>query len=107
MRISDWSSDVCSSDLGKVERRAFADDRLAGGAFEQALVMLERGDPRQAYGRAIRRVQVGGDVEACLLAEARRQLLGDVGTEIAGRSEERREGKECGSRGSTRWGPEQ
>src|SRR3546814_2058028 len=31
MRISDWSSDVCSSDLGGLHREAAGDDAVAAG----------------------------------------------------------------------------
>src|SRR3546814_1151658 len=33
MRISDWSSDVCSSDLAMVKLRAKIDDQIAGCAM--------------------------------------------------------------------------
>src|SRR3546814_5831870 len=37
MRISDWSSDVCSSDLGPRGRRAFPQDIMAIGAKQHRL----------------------------------------------------------------------
>src|SRR3546814_21156371 len=37
MRISDWSSDVCSSDLLQQERLHFADDRRLQVAFLQSV----------------------------------------------------------------------
>src|SRR3546814_7362163 len=44
MRISDWSSDVCSSDLAAVERGAPAPAATAGERF------VERGEPIGAIG---------------------------------------------------------
>src|SRR3546814_5846195 len=91
MRISDWSSDVCSSDLpGDPLRRA----RTARPVAEQAhLVGLRLGE--------VDRVDGPPDVD---------QELGAVGidaVESAGahRSEEGRVGKECVSKCRTRWWP--
>src|SRR3546814_1133092 len=79
MRISDWSSDVCSSDLGPdgliVEPGVFV--RAAG---------CNRGDPAPVQGLA----------EAC---ETERHPFADR------RSEERRVGKECVSTCRSRWSP--
>src|SRR3546814_14580988 len=66
MRISDWSSDVCSSDL--------------------LLEIGQAADVPQALDRA-------------RIAAARAHF------HIAGRSEERRVGKECVSTCSSRWSP--
>src|SRR3546814_14726183 len=89
MRISDWSSDVCSSDLG------------VGGDAEMAIEVGGGGRGAEA-GHADDRA-VGADI--ALPAEGRSRLDGDlerVGPQhlIAvmgwpGRSEERRGGKEC------------
>src|SRR3546814_5425488 len=76
MRISDWSSDVCSSDLADgIERhRRLAIERAASErAFVQRLVAV--GDHRDDAGHG------------------------------AGRSEERRVGKECVSTCRSRWSP--
>src|SRR3546814_3218864 len=66
MRISDWSSDVCSSDLGAAERRrraAHADRRLdAGAAFRGA-------QPRTAARRARPLHQIGADDARQLVRE--------------------------------------
>src|SRR3546814_14778734 len=95
MRISDWSSDVCSSDL------LFLD--LVDGGFESFrldLHMLRIGAVRQSCQRFI---------------VFRRRALRDVGKEkgsginrrklLAPRSEERRVGKECVSTCRSRWPP--
>src|SRR3546814_10081643 len=86
MRISDWSSDVCSSDL------SVADDHLVGAEAE------ERGE-RGA-------VDVGvHDADGVSLAgECDGEVDGDGGLADA-RSEERRVGKECVSTCRSRWSP--
>src|SRR3546814_9422989 len=80
MRISDWSSDVCSSDL--------ADARYAQMPGRRRWTV----DPRLAIAGAGR----GGGDEC-----------GSGGrlSRAAGRSEERRVGKECVSTGRSRWSP--
>src|SRR3546814_1774271 len=74
MRISDWSSDVCSSDLELDEAGKFL---------------------RSRHGRVDGDAARGGAILALLSA----------GAEIAGRSEERRVGKECVSTCRSRWSP--
>src|SRR3546814_17867532 len=79
MRISDWSSDVCSSDLlGEDHARRAAP--LGRGAETHAHGRLKRESPAPA--RPARRVDVD-----------------------APRSEERRVGKECVSTRKSRWAP--
>src|SRR3546814_16410317 len=39
MRISDWSSDVCASDLDSVEKRADKSSNLSSGAKARALIV--------------------------------------------------------------------
>src|SRR3546814_8198255 len=84
MRISDWSSDVCSSDL---EAQAIA-KRLANG-------------PTVALGtmRKVLRDGLSQDFSTTLDAEAKGQFI------AGGRSEERRVGKECVSTCRSRWSP--
>src|SRR3546814_21058099 len=80
MRISDWSSDVCSSDLRETAGPfvAFLEDG-AGGAQEASRTGLEAG--RYGPGRCSQ--------STCRSEECR--------------SEERRVGKECGSTCRYRW----
>src|SRR3546814_5023310 len=92
MRISDWSSDVCSSDLQRF------DD--AGGKRARRFDGDALGD-RVARGRqvAAAHLAVHRGVELCLNADEldiRLQRL---------RSEERRVGKECVSTCRSRWSP--
>src|SRR3546814_5188960 len=87
MRISDWSSDVCSSDL-----HSLRDFRRAGvDRDEQVRERLRAIDERevelgQAFSRGIR--------------DGRRTTVLP-----ASRSEERRVGKECVSTCRSRWSP--
>src|SRR3546814_16342921 len=97
MRISDWSSDVCSSDLGGAARavggltvaslqiaisvQSAASDGLA--AIGPCAVMLAKAEGLEAHRRAV----------ALRLLEAR------------ARSEERSVGKECVSTCRSRWSP--
>src|SRR3546814_12755326 len=109
MRISDWSSDVCSSDLGQVARPPFvqpAPDMIA----EQA-DLVER-------GFRLMKGQPPGfiDGKPCAKADDPRRAvemprrMGDAFDQlVAGRalmrSEERRVGKECVSTCGSRWSP--
>src|SRR3546814_18493933 len=96
MRISDWSSDVCSSD--------FDVPPVLLGVDVQALVAL--GEERQQHlagdGPAFARHPGPGDLQAGVLDMDDRQ-----GGVLAGmpRSEERRVGKECVSTCRSRWSP--
>src|SRR3546814_5582726 len=83
MRISDWSSDVCSSDL------SFALDLpRPGGRIAEATRIMG------AYLREVIRLN----------AEAKNfRLMGP--DETSSRSEERRVGKECVSTCRSRWSP--
>src|SRR3546814_14202545 len=96
MRISDWSSDVCSSDLFRAQR----DDRLVtlleGGGLVLfwLLVTFE-----------IRSLVVDSlDSGQYQLPEQSLQTVAWLA--IAYRSEERRVGKACVSKWSTRWSPD-
>src|SRR3546814_3879990 len=81
IRISNWSSDVCSSDL----RRRVVRRLRPGDALDGALAELLR-----------------------MPGELPFQGIGEEGRNLrsAGRSEERRVGKECVSTGSSRWSPD-
>src|SRR3546814_4460571 len=91
MRISDWSSDVCSSDLTAV---AHADLRARGLRQRLADLVGQRLDPVRVV-RIERHLGAG----IALFAEPRIDLF-DV--ELL-RSEERRVGKECVSTCRSRW----
>src|SRR3546814_19065079 len=101
MRISDWSSDVCSSDLGE-DRIVVNEIALA---FEQHRLMLPAGVEVEPAIVADR--DEGGFKLVLELPPLRRdarlrldRTLAEVGLE---RSEERRVGKECVSTCRSRW----
>src|SRR3546814_9182478 len=89
MRISDWSSDVCSSDLGKI---GFEIAAKAGAALLLAQ-QDDRGEVRQidAFVKDHRGFEP---------AVGQRRTAVEMG-----RSEERRVGKECVSTCRSRWSP--
>src|SRR3546814_20961075 len=82
MRISDWSSDVCSSDLVTA----------AIAAPLRRLFALDDGEGRIDVADVVTALRRVGGIERA--------------AEVAGeRSEERRVGKECGSTSRSRWQP--
>src|SRR3546814_19546373 len=100
MRISDWSSDVCSSDLDPylIRRKAFR--RLVeklnhlSGARNTRRMNVINARPDLVW------ITIGGKRIEQLHLRARRFDRNDVGVK---RSEERREGKECVSTCRYRW----
>src|SRR3546814_11393587 len=84
MRISDWSSDVCSSDLKRHAAARPGETRPAGS-----------GKSRTGKGRADARPRSRPQRRRQPVARAARRL----------RSEERRVGKECVSTCRSRWSP--
>src|SRR3546814_15823697 len=101
MRISDWSSDVCSSDLlgTAVDQR---------GQIERLADVECRDHARERIGPFLQRGQHRGDVilerrQAYLfLLDLREQPVDRL---AAARSEERRVGKECVRTCRSRWSP--
>src|SRR3546814_17843027 len=97
MRISDWSSDVCSSDLQqhrRLRQRGGFGDACRAGAEDE--VGQPRGDPAVSQ----RVAAVIGDHLAIMRELVEIQPVGQ-----RKRSEERRVGKECVSTGRSRWSP--
>src|SRR3546814_11803014 len=95
MRISDWSSDVCSSDLGSGPQRKTHSSRSRVGFQIVAIVVLEL-------------LEIVVDLKLGVFLRIRvRHAFGLVRREngIAERSEERRVGKECVSTCRSRWSP--
>src|SRR3546814_15049021 len=88
MRISDWSSDVCSSDL------------IAPAAANERPDFLMRAEPRLLAVRADR----DHAARRRDLARLARRIIVDI-VAFGGRSEERRVGKECVSSCRSRWLP--
>src|SRR3546814_3892373 len=88
MRISDWSSDVCSSDLDEIDfavHSAKDVETIRPEAFAIGAVL-----PRED----VRDVLIGAESIHALPQGA-----------VVGRSEERRVGKECVSTCRSRWSP--
>src|SRR3546814_17526351 len=117
MRISDWSSDVCSSDL-------------IGQAVERLTDQLAQRRRADALDRRIHRVEAVAERAGLVVADdavarmhdlqpvlaqsrravaahprARRELRHLRGAAVEERSEERRVGKECVSTCRYRWSP--
>src|SRR3546814_19013267 len=114
MRISDWSSDVCSSDL--------IGDELGAVVIVDAEYLQDAGVRQEGAGAAlveraelVNVLQDRPELDAVAGHEAHSALDGfeaAEGGELieqeqdgAGRTEERRVGKECARTCSTRWGP--
>src|SRR3546814_16692915 len=100
MRISDWSSDVCSSDLGEGEASSepSAERRLAATQeAAQVLAMLDGLGPRIA--QTFRRHRVDGIAQKAVAAE----LGVSLSTVESDRSDARRVGKACVSTCRSRW----
>src|SRR3546814_20175839 len=104
MRISDWSSDVCSSDLPNARRQRLGEHRRR--RFERRL--------GERIGKEVR-VEIGElliedvDDRAVLEIVLRRKKRGEQhrrGDVDARRSAERRVGKECVSTCRSRWSPD-
>src|SRR3546814_15968109 len=104
MRISDWSSDVCSSDL--------VDELLATLAGQEGGEIFEIDDPRGDHCRAAerrlaaQRPEIGkAGYRIFALGRGAAALARDVGADRgdqAQRSEGRRVGKECVSKWRSR-----
>src|SRR3546814_13118865 len=95
MRISDWSSDVCSSDLLRTVQRDHAD--LAAALDQDRLV-----SHRCCSSPVPPRLHAAGTAD--LGVSARRELEADHQS-VPLRSEDRRVGQECVSTCSSRWSP--
>src|SRR3546814_12131821 len=100
VRISDWSSDVCSSDLLRRISSSSAMTQvgavLASVSVDMAVVLGGACRQRDGGGHAVG--EIGGDAEMGGVAVGQAQAFAHVL-----RSEERRVGKECVSTCRSRW----
>src|SRR3546814_3349861 len=90
MRISDWSSDVCSSDLTMAPRHEYL--RAFRQRLEQAAAIVRARDPAAL-------------VVVVLDAADNSVYAANLTKDDCFRSEERRVGKECVSTCRSRWSP--
>src|SRR3546814_17671417 len=101
MRISDWSSDVCSSDLDYPipgNDDAIRAVQLYASAAADAVLEGKAAAPNVASVREEAFADADGDKPA-------RRAPAKKAPATRARSEERRVGKGCVSTGSTRWSP--
>src|SRR3546814_15551345 len=109
MRISYWSSDVCSSDLARILRGQADDLAILLGPQIGQLVAREEVDKGKAVVLAAkrdRRFHRRRQFHRRGVREFSRHRIGSGGGDGFGfRSEERRVGKEWGSTGRSRWWP--
>src|SRR3546814_15843220 len=102
MRISDWSSDVCSSDLGDAAFAFEPVERIAVGKV--IAVVVGDGDADQFA------LPIAAGKRALAVVDRQRDITADeveagISHQRARRSEERRVGKECVSTCRYRWSP--
>src|SRR3546814_18647957 len=102
MRISDWSSDVCSSDLVSsqkvIEVIAPVMPELLGGSAD----LSGSNNTKAKSQRVLTRDDAGGNY---LHYGVREHAMAAAMNGMALRSEERRVGKECVSTCRSRWSP--
>src|SRR3546814_5277528 len=102
MRISDWSSDVCSSDLAAMRR--FSSSERGAGMVEFAIIfpffLLVVGGVIEA-GRML---YLQTTLEHATRTAARAAIVRSERSAVP-RSEERRVGQECVSTCRSRWSP--
>src|SRR3546814_20793145 len=104
MRISDWSSDVCSSDLSEKQDRTFCPPQRR--EFDRALEHGRRRIEQRIAAYDLRGEQMLRGFFRAMAFGA--QAISDGHPESAfhmSRSEERRVGKECVSTCRSRWSP--
>src|SRR3546814_2431885 len=92
MRISDWSSDVCSSDL----QLHICDQNVRGKATQQLATLGNRACGFHLVATPTQRFSDDGADRLIVIHHQYASL---------GRSEERRVGKECVSTCRSRWSP--
>src|SRR3546814_12940422 len=101
MRISDWSSDVCSSDL--LTTQTAENDGLPDGNPDNVVELLFAGAGLRERTQLITSIQIDEFDQFRQLELERNRHQAAVRLKI--RSEERRVGKECVSTCRSRWSP--
>src|SRR3546814_16386950 len=104
MRISDWSSDVCSSDLGQL---IWSEPRGEAAGYRWPQFSIHRGKLQMLLLEAVRE-RVGADrIHAGWHLTDWREEGGNIVASFVDkkRSEERRVGKACVNTCRSRWSP--
>src|SRR3546814_13146614 len=112
MRISDWSSDVCSADLPDLGQPQpgtvlYADDTLRGFGVRLAYTWIDLHIPQTQPALLVvaetmeKRTELANDIIKGVIIP---QFVVLPVAVLLVRSEERRVGKECVSTGRSRWG---
>src|SRR3546814_16108261 len=112
MRISDWSSDVCSSDLGRRDDEVLAIDFLLRRGTDDPVLngAIETGQRDEPVVEIIfrRRIETVGflrfQIGIALAPIVDPDRVADI-VQLAHSSEERRVGKECVSTCRSWWSP--
>src|SRR3546814_14025868 len=103
MRISDWSSDVCSSDLGDTE--IFGDMALVNELHKPDIAFVPIGD-RFTMGAESAALACNRYFDFKKILPIHHSTFPLLTGTPAARSEERRVGKECVSTCRYRWSPD-
>src|SRR3546814_16070877 len=102
MRMSDWSSDVCSSDL----TATFSDYMKAAGNLADGLLKKEQGDNFYAIIRSVQELQQKFENQGQAFQKAGNKLFSaKLEDSRLNRSDARRVGKECVSTCRSRGSP--
>src|SRR3546814_10932353 len=96
MRISDWSSDVCSSDLFKRSRSG----TLTGKEQRSAVSQVVQGTASLIFKKAL--LEAGGDIDIGAGVARHPEISRDAGQQSRS-SDERGVGKECFSTCRSPW----
>src|SRR3546814_3979807 len=91
MRISDWSSDVCSSDLIEERAQAFARSQNPERRVEDVLALGRQKQIRRAYADAAAALAATGKDEDLALAEDIVGFVADMPAAVSRRLERARE----------------
>src|SRR3546814_4291925 len=86
MRISDWSSDVCSSDLEAEDFSVDLEEEVDSFLDDEEMISMD-------------------DDDLLMITRYHEQHVKDLQQQLKSRSEERRVGKECVSTCRSRWSP--